>query len=78
MMFTKIANGNEELYNKLFTRYRYRAATIIAKWVGHMLHLTLTLTIGLRGGVTRVGNLVPAGLALPRRSAIAVVVSCRV
>ena len=39
MMFTKIANGNEELYNKLFTRYRYRAATIIAKWAGHMLHL---------------------------------------
>ena len=39
MMFTKIANGNEELYNKLFTRYRYRAATIIAKWMGHMLHL---------------------------------------
>jgi len=28
MMFTKIAKGNDELYNKLFTRYRYRAATM--------------------------------------------------
>jgi len=36
-MFGKIANGNEELYNKLFTRFRYRVATIVAKWVGRML-----------------------------------------
>ena len=37
MMFRKVAKGNEELGNKFFTRYRYRAAMIIAKWVGCML-----------------------------------------